>query len=98
MAREIQAIPVTFANTGIIIKSPPDEIPLTAYKMLSNAQTDRENSVSVRKGFTRLNGGLPAAPYSSYFLKDYNNRQWRYAITNGQLYVAPIVDPAAASV
>lgn len=98
MAREIQSIPVTFASSGIIIKSSPDEIPLTAYKMLSNAQTDRENSVSVRKGFTRLNAGLPAAPYSSYFMKDANAHQWRYAITNGQLYVAPIVDPEDASV
>jgi hypothetical protein len=98
MSREIQSIPVSFANTGIIIKSTPDEIPLTAYKMLSNAQTDRENSVSVCKGFTRLNGGLPAAPYSSYSLQDYVNRQWRYAITNGQLYVAPVTDPDDASV
>ena len=98
MAREIQSIPVTFANTGIIIKSTPDEIPLTAYKLLSNAHTDRENSVSVRKGFVRLNAGLPAAPYSSYYLKDYDNRPWRYAITNGQLYVAPIEDPEDASV
>lgn len=98
MAREIQTVPITFANSGIILKSTPDEIPLTAYKMLSNAQTDRENSVSVRKGFSRLNAGLPAPPYSNYFLKDYANRQWRYAITNGQLYVAPVVDPADASV
>jgi|GEM_PF-3309316 len=98
MAREIQSIPVTFANTGIILKSSPDEIPLTAYKMLSNAHTDRENSVSVRKGFVRLNAGLPTPPYSSYYLKDYVNRQWRYAITNGQLYVAPIVDPNDASI
>jgi Jacalin-like lectin domain len=98
MARDVMQIPITFANSGIIIKSTPDEIPLTAYKMLSNAQTDRENSVSVRKGFTRLNAGLPSPPYSSYFLKDYAKRQWRYAITDGQLYVAPIEDPADASV
>lgn len=98
MAREIQSIPITFANTGIVIKSTADEIPLTSYKMLSNAQTDKENSVSVRKGFVRLNAGLPTAPYSSYYLKDYVNRQWRYAITGGQLYVAPIEDPADASV
>jgi hypothetical protein len=93
MSRPIQNIPVSFANTGIIIKSSPDEIPMTAYKMLSNAQTDRENSVSVRKGFERLNSGLPNPPHSAYFLKDYNNRKWRYAIVDGQLYVAPIIDP-----
>jgi hypothetical protein len=98
MNREIVSVPISFANSGIIIKSSPDEIPITAYKMLSNAQTDRENSVSVRKGFGRLNAGLPAAPYSSYYLKDSDNRQWRYAITNGQLYVAPIVDPEDAAV
>lgn len=98
MSREIQSVPVTFANTGIIIKSAADEIPLTSYKMLSNAQTDRENSVSVRKGFVRLNSGLPAPPYSAYFLKDWDARQWRYAITNGQLYVAPVDDPDDASV
>jgi hypothetical protein len=98
MAREIQSIPIVFANSGIIIKSSSDEIPITAYKMLSNAQTDRENSVSVRKGFTRLNSGLPAPPYSSYFLRDFQNTQWRYAITNGQLYVAPVTAPNDASI
>jgi hypothetical protein len=98
MAREIQSIPVNFANTGIVIKSAADEIPQAAYRMLSNAQTDKENTVSVRSGFTRLNDGLPTAPYSAYFLKDYNNRQWRYAITGGKLYVAPVEDPADASV
>ena len=98
MSREIQTVPIVFANTGIIIKSAPDEIPMTAYKMLSNAQTDRENSVSVRKGFTRLNDGLPSPPYSAYFLKDFNNLQWRYAITSQQLYTAPVLDPGDASV
>jgi hypothetical protein len=97
-SRDVQSIVCTFANTGIILKSAPDEIPITAYKMLSNAHTDRENSVSVRKGFVRMNAGLSAPPYSSYFLKDANNRQWRYAITNGQLYVAPVVNPVDASV
>jgi hypothetical protein len=93
MSREITSVPVVFHNSGIILKSAADELPITAYKMLANAQTDRENSVSVRKGFTRLNEGLPATPYSAYSLKDFNNRQWRYAITNGQLYVAPVSAP-----
>jgi hypothetical protein len=94
MPRQIQSIPVTFANTGIVLKSSPDEIPLTAYMALVNVTTDRENSLSVRKGFTRLNNGLPDTPYSAYFVRDINDRQWRYAVAGGKLYVAPVEDPA----
>lgn len=93
MPREISSIPVSFANTGIVLRSTPDEIPLTAYKALVNVITDRENSISVRRGFHRLNKGLPTPPCSSYFLKDMNDRMWRYAVTGRQLYVAPVVDP-----
>lgn len=98
MPRQIQSIPITFANTGIVLKSSPDEIPLTSYKALVNVVTDRENTLSVRKGFERLNGGLPSPPYSFYFLKDINGRQWRYAIASNALYVAPVVDPVDALV
>jgi hypothetical protein len=98
MARDIIQVPITFANTGVVIKSTADEIPITSYKMLSNAQTDRENSVSVRKGFTRLNAGLLSNPYSSYYMRDYTDIQWRYAITGGELYVAPVVDPGDAAI
>jgi hypothetical protein len=91
--RDIQSIPITFSNTGIVLKSSPDEIPITAYKALINVQTDRENTVSVRHGFARLNNGLPSPPYAFYFLKDQNGRQWRYAITGNQLYVAPVLNP-----
>lgn len=96
MPREIQSITTSFANSGIVLRSSPDEIPLTAYKALVNVITDRENSIAVRRGFRRLNDGLPSAPYASYFLKDFNDRQWRYSVTNRQLYVAPVVDPVDA--
>ena len=42
MPREISSIPVTFANSGIVLRSTPDEIPLTAYKALVNVITERE--------------------------------------------------------
>ena len=93
MPRQIQSIPVTFANTGIVLKSAPDEIPLTSYMALVNVFTDRENSLSVRKGFERLNDGLPATPISAYFIRDINGRQWRYAVTNQTMFVAPVEDP-----
>ena len=98
MARIPESIAISFANTGIITNATPDDIPITAYKMLANAHTDMENSVSVRKGFTRLNAGLPETPYSSYFLRDSNDIKWRYAIANGILYVAPVIDPEDASI
>lgn len=93
MPRDIQSIPVTFANTGIVLKSSADEIPLTAYMSLVNVSTDRENSLSVRKGFTRLNDGLPSTPYSAYSVRDIAGRTWRYAVASGRMYVAPVENP-----
>jgi hypothetical protein len=100
MPRQIQSIPVTFANTGIVLKSAADEIPITAYMALVNVFTDRENSLTVRKGFTRLNDGLPSGnfPCSAYFLRDINGRQWRYAVANGTMYVAPVEAPGDPAV
>lgn len=98
MPRQIQSIPITFANTGIVLKSAPDEIPLTAYMALVNVYTDRENSLSVRKGFSRLNDGLSGNPYSAYFLRDINGRQWRYAVSNNQMWCAPVENPGDASI
>ncbi len=98
MPRQIQSIPVTFASTGIVLKSSSDEIPLTAYKALVNVRTDKENTLSVRKGFERLNDGLPGTPYSGFLLVDIEGRQWRYAVVNQRLYVAPVVDPADATI
>ena len=89
---------MTFANSGIVLRSSPDEIPLTAYKALVNVITDRENTISVRRGFQRLNNGLPSAPYSSYYLKDMEGQMWRYAVTARQLYVAPVTNPGDAAV
>ena len=89
MPAEIKSIPITFANSGIVLRSTPDEIPLTAYKALANVFTDQENSITVRKGFTRLNNGLPTPPYSSYSLTDYNGDTWRYAIANRKLHIGP---------
>lgn len=107
VADTTRSVPVTFANTGIVLKSAADEIPLTAYRQLANVVTDRENTVSVRRGFDKLNDGLPSPPYSLSFLKDNNGRQWRYAIAasvpaqpnlGGQLYVAPVDNPNDATV
>lgn len=98
MPRQIQSISVTFANTGIVLKSSPDEIPLTAYMALVNVSTDRENSLSVRKGFTRLNDGLPESPVSAYSVRDINGRLWRYAVASNRLYVAPVEAPGDESV
>jgi hypothetical protein len=93
MANDPQAISIVFANGGTVIKSAPDEIALNAYKALLNVSTTRENSITVRRGISRLNDGLPADPICSYALVDYLDRQWRYSIANQQLYVAPVEDP-----
>jgi len=99
MPRDIQSIPITFANTGIVLKSAPDEIPMTSYMALVNMFTDRENSVSVRKGMIRLNDGLDATPYTSYFLRDINGLQWRYACTiDHTMWCAPVVAPNNSAV
>jgi hypothetical protein len=90
MAEEIKSIPITFANKGIILKSAPDEIPIDAYTALVNVFTDQENSLAVRKGFARLNAGLPSVPYSSYLMKDYDGNIWRYVIAGRQLYIAQV--------
>ncbi len=90
MAETTKSIPVTFANTGLVLKSSPDEIPITAYTKLVNMFTDLENSISVRNGFTRLNDGLPTPPHSSYLLRDYQGIIWRYAITGSKLYIAQV--------
>jgi hypothetical protein len=91
--QDIRSVAITFANTGIVLRTVPDELPITGYKALINVITDRENSISVRKGFDRLNDGLPSAPYSIFYLKDMNGYQWRYCIAGGKLYVAPVEDP-----
>lgn len=93
MPRQPQSVAITFANTGIVLRSSPDEIPLTSYKALVNVITDRENTISVRRGFVRLNNGLPSEPYSCYYLQDANGTKWRYAIAGGKLYVAPVENP-----
>ncbi len=95
---DIQSAVTVFANGGQILKSAPDEIPITAYKALWNMSTTRENTLTVRKGVARLNDGLPDLPHSSFLLVDYLNRKWRYAIVDGQLYVTPLVDPDDESV
>jgi hypothetical protein len=74
----------------MVLKSTPDEIPITAYKLLVNMFTDQENSISVRKGFSRFNDGLPATPHSSFIIRDYDGVVWRYAICAAQLYIAQV--------
>lgn len=93
-----QSITVSFANGGFITKSSPDEIPIQAYKALWNVATTRENALTVRRGFDRLNDGLPVDPIGSYLLKDYLNTRWRYAVSNNQLYVAPVEDPGDTAI
>jgi hypothetical protein len=93
MPQEMKQVPITFGNTGIVLRNIPDELPLTGYKALVNVVTDRENSISVRKGFSRLNGGLSTGPHSLFFLRDGDGRQWRYAIANREWWVAPVIDP-----
>jgi hypothetical protein len=85
-----KSIPVTFASSGIVLKSAPDELPITAYKALVNCFTDQENSISVRRGFSRLNDGLTHNPHSFFFLKDFTGQSFRYAIANSTLWVAPV--------
>lgn len=87
---ETRSIAVTFANSGIVTKSSPDELPITAYKALINVYTDQENSISVRKGFTRLNDGLLHEPYSFHYLRDETGQTYRYAIALAYLYCAPV--------
>ena len=98
MPQDIKSIPVTFANTGIVLRNVPDELPITAYRALINVITDRENSISVRRGFLRLNSGLTSAPYSVFYLKDINGYQWRYCIAGSKLWVAPVDDPELATI
>jgi hypothetical protein len=56
--REIQSYPYTMGNHGIVLKSSGDEIPITAYSNMFNAFTDRENSMTVRRGWAKL-GSTP---------------------------------------
>ena len=86
---ETKSIPIVFANTGIVLRSAADEIPITAYKALVNVITDRENSISVRRGFTRLNDGLDAVPCASYFLSSGGNT-YRYAVADRKLWAADV--------
>jgi hypothetical protein len=44
---------------GILLKSSGDEVPITAYSALSDMFTDRENSLTVRRGWARI-GATPS--------------------------------------
>jgi hypothetical protein len=110
MPQEPKTVPVSFHSTGIVTKISADELPMTAYRKLSDVITDIEGTIEVRKGFVPLNAGLPGIPYGFGFLRinqmedggvpptpatSWDGHSWRYAVANAQWYIARAFAPGS---
>lgn len=84
--RELSSYPITFANTGIVLKGSPDEIPLTSYASLSNVITDQENALTVRRGYSSL--GITTGVPSLLFYFQGASLNYRFIKVGTVLYAA----------
>jgi hypothetical protein len=65
-------------NQGILLKSSADEVPLTAYSALYNAFTDRENTLTIRRGWARIGTTIHDDNAPNGYLKA-SSGSYRYA-------------------
>lgn len=88
--RDIQSFPMTCGNHGIVLKSSADEVPITAYTVLYNVYTDRENTLSVRRGCSVLatTDGAGSSYPDGYLIGKTNS--YRYA-RNGTAWMRATV-------